>query len=266
MANGLLPKLQSAYRKRYSTETALLKIYNDILLSMNQRHVTLLVLLDLSAAFDTVDHSIFLERMTKSFGMSGKALEWFSSYLSGRSQRVILEGGVSKEFMTTCGVPQGSCLGLLLFTLYSSKRFMIIEKYLPCVHAYTQMTHRYMSFKPGCTATEGGSIAAMENCIKAIRAWMIMDKMKINDIKTEFLIIGTKQQLNEVDIKTLSVGDSAVTPTAMARNLGVLFDENLTLLLHINNTCKTAFYYIHNIRRIRKYLSVETIHEHLFML
>ena len=128
MANDLLPKLQSAYRKRYSTETALLKIYNDILLSMNQQHVTLLVLLDLSAAFDTVDHSILLERMTKSFGISGKALEWFSSYLSGRSQRVTRRWN---EFMTTCGVPQGSCLGPLFFTLYSSKLFMIIEKYLP---------------------------------------------------------------------------------------------------------------------------------------
>ena len=83
-------------------ETALLKIYNDILLSMNQQHVTLLVLLDLNAAFDTVDHSILLERMMKSFGISGKALEWFSPYLSGQSQRVTLDGGVSEEFMTTC--------------------------------------------------------------------------------------------------------------------------------------------------------------------
>ena len=96
--------------------------------------------------------------------------------------------------MTTCGVPQGSCLGPLLFTLYSSKLFMIIEKYLPCVHACADDTQLYLSFKPGCTATEEESIAAMENCIKAIRAWMITDKMKINDTKTEFLIIGTKQQ------------------------------------------------------------------------
>ena len=73
-----------------------------------------------------------------------------------------------------------------------------------------------------------------------------------------FLIIGTKQQLNKVNIKTFSVGDSAVAPAAMARNLGVLFDENMTLLPHINNTCKTAFYYIHNIRSIRKYPFVET--------
>ena len=71
-----------------------------------------------------------------------------------------------------------------------------------------------------------------------------MDKMKINDIKTEFLIIGTKQQLNQVNIKTLSVGDYSVAPAAMARNLGMLFDENMTLLPHINNTCKTAFYHI----------------------
>ena len=218
-------------------ETALLKICKHILLSMNQRHVTQLVFLDLSAAFDTVNHSIVLERMTKSFGVPGKALEWFSSYLSVRSQRVTLDGGVSQEFMTTCGVPQSSCLGPLLFTLYSSKLFMIIEKYLSCEHAYADDTLLYLSFKPGSTATEEESIAAMENCIKAIRAWMILDKMKINDIQTEFLIIGTKQQLNKVNIKTLSVGDSGVAPAAMARNLGVLFDENMTLLPHIN-TCK----------------------------
>ena len=175
---------------------------------------------------------ILLERMTKSFGISGKALEWFSSYLSGRSQRVTLDGGVSKGFMTTCGVPQGSCLRPLLFTLSSSKLFMIIEKYLPCVHVYADDKQLYLSFKSGCTATEEESIAAIENCIKAVRAWMIMDKMKINDITTEFLIIGTKQQLNKVSIKTLSVGDSAVALTAMARNLGVLFDENMTLLPH----------------------------------
>ena len=119
---------------------------NKCLLNMNQQHVTLLVLFDLSAAFDTVDHSILLESMTKSFGISGKALEWFSSDLSDRSQRVTLDGGVSKEFMSMCGVPQGSCLGPLLFTLYSSKLFMIIEKYLPYVNRYADDAQLYLSF------------------------------------------------------------------------------------------------------------------------
>ena len=98
-------------------------------------------------------------------------------------------------------MPQGSCLGPLLFTLFSNMIFKIMEKYLSCVHAYADDTQLYLSYNPGCTATEEESIAAMENCIKAIRAWMITDKMKINDIKTEFLITGAKQQLNLVNIK-----------------------------------------------------------------
>ena len=115
---------------------------------------TLLALLDLSAAFDTVDHCILLKRMETSFSISGKALEWFTSYLSDRFQRVTLEGGVSKEFKLSCGLPQGSCLGPLLFTLYSSKLVNIIEKFLPSTHAYADDTQLYLSFKPGFTISE----------------------------------------------------------------------------------------------------------------
>ena len=256
--NNLLPVLQSAYRQRYSTETALLKIQNDILLSMNRQHVTLLVLLDLSAAFDTVDHGILLRRLETSFGISGKALSWFTSYLSGRCQRVTLEGGVSKEFnLSTHGLPQGSCLGPMLFTLYSSKLFNIISDHLPSAHAYADDTQLYLSFKPGSSVDEEQSLAAMEMCISAIRAWMVTDKLKLNDSKTEFLIIGTKQQLRKINNNKLSVGDSFIESVTTARNLGVTFDENMALLPHINNVCKNAFYYIYNIRRIRKYLSIE---------
>ena len=113
--SGLYPLLQSAYRKYHSTETALVKVANDILLNMNSQRVTLLVLLDLSAAFDTVDHSILLQRLMADFSIRGKALEWFSSYLSGRSQRVLFEGSTSDSFNLRFGVPQGSCLGPLLF-------------------------------------------------------------------------------------------------------------------------------------------------------
>ena len=83
--NKLFPVLQSAYRKGHSTDTALLRVVNDILSNMNKQHVSILVLLDLSAAFDTVDHVILLPRLETSFGITGTALAWFSSYLSGRS-------------------------------------------------------------------------------------------------------------------------------------------------------------------------------------
>ena len=92
LVNGLFPELQSAYRQHYSTETALLKVKNDLLMAMDKGQVTLLVLLDLSSAFDTVDHDILLDRLRSTIGLRGKVLSWFESYLKGRSQQVSING------------------------------------------------------------------------------------------------------------------------------------------------------------------------------
>lgn len=136
VCNNLYPVAQSAYRRNHSTETALMKVMNNFLLNMNKQHVTILVLLDLSAAFDTVDHSILLNRLSSKLGLNGTALAWFRFYLSGRSQRVSVRGAVSDTFDLRYGVPQGSCLGALLFTDYASKLFVVVEKHLPNVHWY----------------------------------------------------------------------------------------------------------------------------------
>ena len=262
ITHNLIPELQSAYRKRYSIETALLKVQNDILLNMDRQYVTLLVLLDLSSAFDTVNHEILLRRLETTFGITGTALQWFSSYLGNHSQRVVFGDGVSESFYLACGVPQGSCLGPLLFTLYSSKLFVVIKHHLPSAHAYADDTQLYISFKPDCSASEADCFSAMEKCIRAVRAWMIQDKMKLNDDKTEFLIIGTSQHLKKVCIDTLSVSDAIISPVlhvhVSARNLGAYFDSNMTLVPFINNTCKSAFSQLYNIRRIRKYLTTDT--------
>ena len=101
-AHDLYPPAQSAYRKYHSPETALLKVKNDILLNMNKQHVTLLVLLDVSAAFDTVDHAAL--RLHRRLGISGAALVWFSSYLAGRSQRISINGTLSDRFILDCGI------------------------------------------------------------------------------------------------------------------------------------------------------------------
>ena len=111
---------QSAYKKFHSTTTALLKIHNDIFSSMDDGRVTALTLLDLSAAFDTIDHTILLRRLGNWFGVSGKALDWFKSYLTGRSQRIKLGNCLSSRSDLSFGVPQGSVLGPLLFTLYTT--------------------------------------------------------------------------------------------------------------------------------------------------
>ena len=140
MTHSLYPEFQSAYRKNHSTETALARVTNDILMKMNTQEVTLLVMLDLCAAFDTVNHKIFLTRLNEELGICGSALEWFKSYLAKRGQRVYMDGSLSERFSLECGVPQGSCLGPLLFLIYASKLFKVVEDQLPHVHRYADVT------------------------------------------------------------------------------------------------------------------------------
>ena len=218
--NNLFPLLQSSYRKFHSTESALLKVKNDILLNMNRQHVTLLVLLDLSAAFDTIDHGILLERLRSAFGVQDTALSWFASYLSGRSQQVSIDRTLSTKFELECSVPQGSCLGLLLFVVYASKIFEIVGNHNLEIHCYADDSQLYLSFCPNDNANQEAAFAKVERCIEDIRNWMLNDKLKLNDDKTEFMIIGTSQQLAKVSINSLRVGTATITPVSSARNLG----------------------------------------------
>ena len=113
--HGLREMFQSAYVAHHSTETALLRVKNDLCRAVDQDGAALLALLDLSTAFDTIDHTILLGRLEKRFGITNQALEWLSSYLHERKETVIIDGCRSKERDLVCGVPQGSVLGPLLF-------------------------------------------------------------------------------------------------------------------------------------------------------
>ena len=121
-------------RKFHSTEAALLKIH--IVSSMDDGRVTALTLLDLSAAFDTIDHTILLRRLGKWFGVSGKALDWFKSYWTGRSQRIKLGNCLSSRSDLSFVVPQVSVLGPLLFTLYTTPLSSLISIHAIPHHLY----------------------------------------------------------------------------------------------------------------------------------
>lgn len=256
--NAPLPANQSSYRQFYSTETALLKVQNDILMNMDQQEVTLLVLLDLSAAFDTIDHGIMLDILESDFGVVGNALKWIKSFLSGRKQRVHINQAFSTSFAVNCGVPQGSCLGPVLFLLYLSQLFQVVNKHLPSAHGYADDTQLYLSFRPESSTAQDQAVRAIEACIADVRAWLVSRKLMFNDSKTKFLIIGTRQQLAKIKIDSVRVGNVDIKPVESVRNLGSWFDSHMSMNVHVGKVCSKAFRGLYNIRQIRKFLSTES--------
>jgi retron-type reverse transcriptase len=142
---NLLPVLQSGFRSLHSVETAVAKVLSDIIGAVDNGDVAALVLLDMSAAFDTVDHQILLQRLRLSFGIDGKVLEWISSYLDRRHEIVRRVSLHSVIYVVTSGVPQGSVLGPLLFIIYTADLIALIEKHRLIPHLYADDTQLYGS-------------------------------------------------------------------------------------------------------------------------
>ena len=137
--NGLFDPLQSAYRDKHSTETALIKVQNDILSALDVGSSAILLMLDLSA-FDTIDHDILLSRLCNVYGITGNALDWFRSYLTDRIQRVVIEDSVSVDQELYFGVPQGSVLGPRIYCMYTKHVSDIIQRHGLSHHSYADDT------------------------------------------------------------------------------------------------------------------------------
>ena len=225
--SGLLPKLQSGFRARHSTETATLRVLSDVLAAADRRGVTLLGLLDMSAAFDTVDHSILLQRAEVSFGLSGTVLLWLTSFLDGRTQQVVLNGAASSVEKITSGVPQGSVLGPLLFLLYTADIPLIAHAFGLGVHCYADDGQLYLS--GSAAESSGASISLVVDCIAEMDRWMASNRLKLNADKTQFIWLGSRQQLLKVEIDSIQLGSGSVSLKSSVNNLGVIFDSQLSM-------------------------------------
>ena len=164
-----LPKLQSGFRRFHSTETAVLKVLSDVYTAIDQGQVALLALLDVSAAFDTVDHTILLDRLSISYGISGTAHAWISSFVCGRSQTVHFGGTTSSPSKVRYGIPQGSTLGPLLYVLYTADVAKLVEKLGFKVHLYADDTQLY-----GYSSSSGSVTLAM-NILSCHRLSQVLD-------------------------------------------------------------------------------------------
>ena len=252
--NQLLDEHQSAYRKLHNTETALLKIFNDLLFSADEKKISVIVLLDLSAAFDTIDHSILLERLCTTFGFNGVVLKWFESYLCGRTQSVVIDKVSSKSQSLSCGVPQGSVLGPLLYTLYTTPLGSLIRHHNINYHMYADDTQLYLSMQPSNVSV---LVNDLEKCIADVKNWMLVNKLKLNDDKTESILCNPKSY--DVSIEKIDVGTDAIYFKNVAKNLGVTIDENLNMNQHISNLSRAVYLEIRRLRQMSSFVDESSL-------
>ena len=177
--NDLDESLQSAYKHLHNTETALLKVQNDILCAIDDNKCVALLLLDMSSAFDTVDHRLLLDRLCNRFGFRGQVLKWFESYLHNRMQFVMIDGAKSDVKDLQFGVPQGSVLGPILYSLYISPLGDIVRHHGLDFHLYADDTQLYLAFRP-FTAEQQPSLARIEACVSHVDSWLVRNKLKLN--------------------------------------------------------------------------------------
>ena len=247
-SNGLFDKFQSGFRPNHSTETALIRVINDIRLNTDSGKVSVLVLLDLSAAFDTVDHTILLNRLETWVGLDGMVLKWFRSYLEERSYFVTIGSFESDRLAMTCGVPQGSVLGPLLFSLYMLPLGQILQNSNVNYHSYADDTQIYIAL----SADDYSPLTSLSNCLDQINNWMNQNFLQLNQDKTEVIVFGNKEKRSVV-IKHLEL--LSIQTKDQVRNLGVQIDSDLTFSSHIKSITKTAFYQLKNISRVKGFMS-----------
>ena len=149
-------------------------------------------------------------------------------------------------------------MGPILFIFFVSRLFNSISQHLPSVHGYADDTQIYLSFPPFSIHFEINAVSAIEMCIADVPSWFIAKRLMINDAKTEFLIIGTRQQLEKTSIESIIIGDTLIKPLESVRNLGSWFDAHMRMNVHIGKICSKAFRGLYNIRQIRKFLTVQS--------
>ena len=223
---------------------------------MDDGRVTALTLLDLSAAFDIIDHTVLLRRLGNWFGVSGKALDWSKSYLTGRSQRIKLGNCLSSKSDLSFGVAQWSVLGPLFFTLYTTPlSSMIFEHAIPH-NLYADDSQLYISFSSGDSAA---ALNGLQSCLASVQSWMSTNKLKLNPDKTEFFLIGNEQQwskyLSMFPIEVLGV------KTYLAKsacNVGMIFNRTFNFRSHISAICSSCIYHMRNLRRIRRHRDLDS--------
>lgn len=249
-------KNQSGYKPKHSCETLLIRLTNDILINSDNSKCTIILLLDLSAAFDTVDHEILLDILWYELGFRGDVFRWFVDFLRNRTQAVSVDG-VTSDFMgNRWGVPQGSVVGPFLFNVYVRNLIKILEKAGFTVHGYADDHQILYSFQIDFQVS--AIRRTIPQCLDLISNYMKKHFLKLNPSKSQVIVFHPKSCSGKIVFDQLMLSDGSFIPiSSQVNNLGVLLDSMLTYSPHITSTVAQGYFHLRNLAGIRKYLSVD---------
>ena len=249
--NKLLSSCQSGFRSLHSTITALLEATNSWSVNIDNGFLNSVVFIDLKKAFDTIDHEIILRKMSY-FGADQETITWFQSYLSNRTQRCNVNGRLSTPHTITCGLPQGTILGPLLFLMYINDLPNCLQDASP--RMFPDDTNITLTAK---TLTELKLALTPE--LSNLNCWLRANRLSLNVAKTELMIIGSRQRLNtqcdEVDIQ---IDDEIIKRVDCTKSLGFTIDDRLSWSNHVDEICRKVSTAIGALKRIWHFISANT--------
>ena len=255
--NGLHEEYQSAYKTLHGTETALLRVKHDIAGALDRNHAMMFVMLDLSAAFDTIDHAHLLKLLQNEYGVRGTVLAWFRTYMEDRTYRVQIDSTTSEHIPLQCGVPQGSVLGPVIFTLYTTSMQRIFRRHGVNYHKYADDIQLYASYNPAVPGDKAETVRQLTYCIREVRRWMTLRMLKLNDDKTEMIISISKRHLKLYGVCSMTSGADIISPVDCVRTLGVHTDQHLTMTHRVTAVCAACNYHLYRLSSICHYLTTE---------
>jgi len=220
-------------------------------MALDSGDLAVLMLLDLSAAFDCVDHATLLQRLRVSYGLEGDVISWFESYLSGRLQCVRSSKSSSSPSTLLYGVPQGSVLGPILSLLYTAEVLQTVKRHQLHPHAYADDTQIYGFCSPLTVSVLVDQVSA---CFDDVSSWTRSNRLQLNSSKTELLWCSSGRRQHQIPMAPVKIGSALITPVSTVRDLGVHLNCDVTMTSHVTATVRACFAVLRQIQSVRRSL------------
>ena len=250
--NNLDEASQFAYKTHHNTETMLLGVTDEVFRGFDENQATVIIFLDLSTAFDTIDVDKLIEILHDEIGLGGVVLKWFRSFLEGRSQRVKIDNEYSESLQVPCGAPQGSVLGPKLFNINVRSQPLVFRKCMFSTSSFADDSNGRKQF--ALTFQFNVLKNDIVNCLHNIISWSNAHFMKINPDKTEILLLCPSSLNKEIIIKGVIFEEQCIRFSTEVKNVGVYLDKNLNMNKHVNQMVSQCFKILKDIGRIKRCL------------